>query len=95
MSPNSIPEALHDHLIRLLGAGAVSILLGGARVWRRPKWTACGGINAAWGFVDVAVGITMVSLAGDRRAVKGSGLAVVVQGAVLLALDGALLYRLA
>lgn len=42
------------------------------------------GLNVAY----VAVGATMALLAGERRAIRAFGLAVVVQGAILLALDG-------
>ena len=42
------------------------------------------GLNCGY----VGVGATMVALAGARASVKGSGAAVALQGALLLALDG-------
>lgn len=44
------------------------------------------GLDAGY----VGVGLAMILLAGERRRIKAFGLAIVVQGAILLALDGKL-----
>ncbi len=49
------------------------------------------GLNVGY----VGVGLAMASLAGTRRTVKGFGIAIVVQGAILLTLDGKLWLDLA
>ena len=64
-----MPEAaLHDHLLRLLVAGVVSLVGGAWLAWRIPRLRSFGTMSAGWGFVN-----SMIALLSLRSGPPGPG----------------------
>lgn len=78
-------------LVNLIIVGA-SKLFGGPTPL--PQLREFLAFNVGLGFAYVGVGITMVALSQNRPFARGAGMAVTLQGAVLLVLDAWLLFQL-